>query len=247
MVTGSNDVEEIYDRMAVIRRERHTNVSESVAGAEAFMDWGRYTWTYPWIGFGAAAAAGLLVYTGSHSRATAEPAFSADPATAFEPVAGAAPNGQKASRTGWNLLLGAWDFLYPVALRAGQNYMFNWLDFTQPPCTVGRTGVSAPAGGTDRPDRPGGASGHRAPGAASIETRFLEDRTMSDHVRGMKAEFTPQLDELKAMGRQDVAFARERLADTREMARDFLVREPVKALGITLCVGVALGWLIRRP
>ena len=49
MVTGSNDVEEIFDRMAVIRRERHTNVSESVAGAEAVMDWGRYTWMYPWI------------------------------------------------------------------------------------------------------------------------------------------------------------------------------------------------------
>ena len=50
MATGSNGVEEIYDRMAVIRRERHTNVSDSIAGAEAVMDWGRFTWTYPWIG-----------------------------------------------------------------------------------------------------------------------------------------------------------------------------------------------------
>ncbi len=247
MATGSNDVEEIYDRMAVIRRERHTNVSESVAGAEAFMDWGRYTWTYPWIGFGAAAAAGLLVYTGSHPRATAAPAWPADPAESIEPVAGAAPEGRRPSRTGWSLLLGAWDFLFPVAVRAGQNYMLNWLDMTQPAATVGRTRHSAAAEGTDRPEQSGGASGHRAPAAASIETHVLEDRTMNDHVRGMNAEFTPQLDELKAMGRQDVAFARERLADTREMARDFLVREPVKALGITLCVGVALGWLIRRP
>ncbi len=45
MVTGSNDVDEIYHRMAVIRRELHTNVRESVAGAEAVVDWGRYTWT----------------------------------------------------------------------------------------------------------------------------------------------------------------------------------------------------------
>jgi len=56
VVTGSNDVDEIYHRMAVIRRDLHTNVSESVAGAEAVVDWGRYTWTYPWIALGAAAA-----------------------------------------------------------------------------------------------------------------------------------------------------------------------------------------------
>ena len=58
VATGSNDVEEIYHRMAVIRRELHTNVRESVAGAEAVADWGRYTWTYPWIALGAAAAVG---------------------------------------------------------------------------------------------------------------------------------------------------------------------------------------------
>ena len=54
MATGSNDVDEIFQRMAVIRRELHTNVRESVAGAEAFADWGRYTWTYPWIALGEA-------------------------------------------------------------------------------------------------------------------------------------------------------------------------------------------------
>ena len=54
---------------------------------------------------------------------------------------------------------------------------------------------------------------------------------MSDRIEGVKAEFTPQLDEIKAMARQDVAVARERLAG-EECVRDFLVREPVKALGI---------------
>jgi len=33
---------------------------------------------------------------------------------------------------------------------------------------------------------------------------------MIDRVQGMRAEFTPQLDEIKAMARQDVAVARER-------------------------------------
>ena len=69
---------------------------------------------------------------------------------------------------------------------------------------------------------------------------------MSDRVQGMKAEFTPQLDEIKAMARQDVAVARERLADGSAIVRDYVVRDPVKALGIALCVGVVLGWLIRR-
>jgi ElaB/YqjD/DUF883 family membrane-anchored ribosome-binding protein len=70
---------------------------------------------------------------------------------------------------------------------------------------------------------------------------------MSDRIQGMKSEFTPQMAEIKAMARQDVAAARERLADGRAIVTDYLVREPVKALGITLLIGVVLGWLIKRP
>lgn len=70
---------------------------------------------------------------------------------------------------------------------------------------------------------------------------------MNNPVQNMKSEFTPQMAELRAMARQDVAVARERLADGRAIVTDYLVREPVKALGITLLIGVALGWLIRRP
>ncbi|MGP0066958.1 MAG: hypothetical protein ACLQGP_25620 [Isosphaeraceae bacterium] len=70
---------------------------------------------------------------------------------------------------------------------------------------------------------------------------------MNDRVQGMKAEFTPQLEEIKAMARQDVAVARERLAERGAIVSDYVVREPMKALGIALCVGVVLGWMIRRP
>jgi len=70
---------------------------------------------------------------------------------------------------------------------------------------------------------------------------------MNDRVAGMKSEFTPQLDDIKAMARQDVAAARERLADGRAIVSDYVTREPVKALAIALCVGVVLGWLIKRP
>ena len=52
--------------------------------------------------------------------------------------------------------------------------------------------------------------------------------------------------DIRAMAHQDIAVARERLSEGKAMLRDYLVREPVKALGITLCIGVALGWLIRR-
>jgi len=55
------------------------------------------------------------------------------------------------------------------------------------------------------------------------------------------------LDEIKAMARQDVAVARERLAERCAVVSDYVVREPVKALGIAVCIGVVLGWLIKRP
>ena len=146
MVTESNDVDEIYHRMAVIRRELHTNVSESVAGAEAFIDWGRYTWTYPWIALGGAAAVGYLSYTSGHQKVTADTASPADGAEAGEPVAGARAKGQERSRTGQNLLLAAWGILFPVAVRAGQNYMLHWLEQQYPTRTVERTARSPSAG-----------------------------------------------------------------------------------------------------
>ena len=70
---------------------------------------------------------------------------------------------------------------------------------------------------------------------------------MNDRVQNKKVEFTPQMDEIRAMASQDVAAARERLAEGKSVVTDYLHREPAKALGIALCVGVVLGWLIRRP
>jgi len=69
---------------------------------------------------------------------------------------------------------------------------------------------------------------------------------MNDRVQVTKSEFTPQLEEIRSMARQDIAFARERLAEGRANVKDYVVREPVKALGIALCIGVVLGWLIAR-
>jgi hypothetical protein len=146
VVTGSNDVDEIYHRMAVIRRDPHTNVRESVAGAEAVMDWGRYTWTYPWIALGAAAAVAYVAYTGSHQRVSANSASLSDGAKVGEPVAGAGARGQEHWRIGRNLLLAACGIVFPIAVRAGQNYMLHWLEQQYPTRTVGRTTFSPSVG-----------------------------------------------------------------------------------------------------
>jgi ElaB/YqjD/DUF883 family membrane-anchored ribosome-binding protein len=61
-----------------------------------------------------------------------------------------------------------------------------------------------------------------------------------------RAVFTPQIDELQAMAQQDVEVLRQRLADGSTLVKDFVAREPVKALGLALCAGVVLGWLTRR-
>ena len=129
--------------MAVIRRDLHTNVSESVAGAEAVIDWGRYTWTYPWIALGGAAAVGYLIYTSGHPKFRADTASPADGAEAGEPVAGVRAKGQERWRIGQNLLLAAWGFLFPVAVRAGQNYLLHWLEQQYPTRTVDRTTLVA--------------------------------------------------------------------------------------------------------
>jgi len=144
--TGSNDVDEIYHRMAVIRREPHTNVRESVAGAEAFVDWGRYTWTYPWIALGAATAAGYLMYTSGHQTVTADTASLGDGTSAGEPIAGASAKGRERWRTGKSLLLAAGGILLPVAVRAGQNYLLHWLDQQYPKRNVDRTARSPSEG-----------------------------------------------------------------------------------------------------
>lgn len=139
MATGSNEVDEIYHRMAVIRRELHLHVRESVAGAETMMDWGRYTWTYPWIAVGAASVMGYLVYTGRHQSVTVDTANLADGSMASEPIEGARATGEGRLRIGRKLLFAAWDIIFPVAVRVGQNYLLQWFEQQYPTRTVGPT------------------------------------------------------------------------------------------------------------
>ena len=65
--------------------------------------------------------------------------------------------GQERSRISQNLLLAAWDILFPVAVRAGQNYMLHWLEQQYPTRTVDRTALAPSAeergGWMDRVER----------------------------------------------------------------------------------------------
>ncbi len=145
MATGPNDIDEIFNQMAAIRRELHTNVRESVAGAEAFADWGRYTWTYPWIALGAATVVGYVVYISGHQRGTADTESMADGAKIGEPVVGVRAPGQVGSRIGQKILHTAWGIFFPVAVTAGQNYMLRWLEQQYPTRMVERTALSPSA------------------------------------------------------------------------------------------------------
>ena len=157
---GSHDIDEIYHRMAVIRREHHANVRESVAGAEAMADWGRFTWTYPWIALGAAAAAGCLIIASGHQKASANTPNPADGPQADAGATGVRAEREERSRPIRNLLLGAWDLLSPVAVRAGQNYLLRWLEQQYPTRTVDQAALSSLKSGAGRPDGPGESAGY---------------------------------------------------------------------------------------
>jgi len=69
---------------------------------------------------------------------------------------------------------------------------------------------------------------------------------MIDRIQDMSSNYGPQIDEIKEQALNYAATARERLLEGRDKAREYIVNEPARALGIALGVGVLLGWLIKR-
>lgn len=69
---------------------------------------------------------------------------------------------------------------------------------------------------------------------------------MIDRMQGLESEFGPQAEQLKERALEYAATARERLAEGSESVRQYIAREPARALGIALGVGVLLGWMIKR-
>jgi len=69
---------------------------------------------------------------------------------------------------------------------------------------------------------------------------------MIDRIQGLESAFGPQAEEIKEKALEYAATAREQLAQGSEKIRDYVVKEPARALGIALGVGVLLGWMIKR-
>jgi len=69
---------------------------------------------------------------------------------------------------------------------------------------------------------------------------------MIDRMQGLESSYGPQAEELKERALEYAAAARERLAEGSDRLREFVVKEPTRALGIALGVGVFLGWMLKR-
>jgi ElaB/YqjD/DUF883 family membrane-anchored ribosome-binding protein len=69
---------------------------------------------------------------------------------------------------------------------------------------------------------------------------------MVDRTQGLESGLNTQFDDVKEKALEIAATARERLSGGGKLVRDYIVKEPTRALGIALGMGVILGWLIKR-
>ncbi len=69
---------------------------------------------------------------------------------------------------------------------------------------------------------------------------------MIDRVQGLGTEWGAQAEQLKEKALQYSAAAQERLAEGSERIKNYTIKEPVRALGLALGLGVLVGWLIKR-
>jgi len=69
---------------------------------------------------------------------------------------------------------------------------------------------------------------------------------MIDRIQPAQAGFTDQAEELKAQAMEYAEVARARLSEGGDFVKDYVNKQPARALGIALGLGVVLGWLIKR-
>jgi ElaB/YqjD/DUF883 family membrane-anchored ribosome-binding protein len=69
---------------------------------------------------------------------------------------------------------------------------------------------------------------------------------MIDRVSEMETGWAPRADDIKELALQYAAAAQERLAEGGERVKEYVAKEPARALGIALGLGVLLGWMIKR-
>lgn len=64
--------------------------------------------------------------------------------------------------------------------------------------------------------------------------------------RMQDAGFADQAEEFKAQAAEYAELARVRFAESSELVKEYVHKQPARALGIALGLGVVLGWLIKR-
>ena len=58
--------------------------------------------------------------------------------------------------------------------------------------------------------------------------------------------YADQAEEWKARAFEAAATARERFAGANVFVKDYVTKQPARAIGVALALGVVLGWLIKR-
>ena len=69
---------------------------------------------------------------------------------------------------------------------------------------------------------------------------------MMDRISSASAGYADQAEELKARALEYAETARNQLSDGSAFIQDYVQKQPARALGIALGLGVVLGWLIKR-
>jgi len=69
---------------------------------------------------------------------------------------------------------------------------------------------------------------------------------MIDRLQPSESGYADQAEELKARALEYAMTAQARFAEGRDLLKTYVNKEPVRALGIALGLGVVVGWLIKR-
>jgi ElaB/YqjD/DUF883 family membrane-anchored ribosome-binding protein len=69
---------------------------------------------------------------------------------------------------------------------------------------------------------------------------------MVNRTHGLESGLEAQVGDVKEKALEFAATAREQLSGGGKLLRGYIVKEPARALGIALGMGVILGWLIKR-
>jgi ElaB/YqjD/DUF883 family membrane-anchored ribosome-binding protein len=69
---------------------------------------------------------------------------------------------------------------------------------------------------------------------------------MIDRIQMSPTDLSDQAEELKARAMELAKSAGERLSEGNDFIKDYVTKQPARALGFALGLGVVLGWLIKR-